>query len=240
MKNVYKKSIAAHIAVLLIIGLLFSKELQKQEKAINEIVEDLDELKEKIAKIEERLDKIEENLDRQFNEIDELEESLHPIGKNLDEIEDFNQQMDRILTELGKNDTEFLEMRENLLAVKQKLDISSLEEPQYVNILSIGDAVNLVDDAVPIYSDIYSVINKQNANSSLYGQSEARYICGIIMVKDEIVTEVDNMEDYELYKSIGFDVAGYNLVNQFSLNEEGNLISEMRCGADGVKSLYKH
>ena len=47
------------------------------------------------------------------------------------------------------------------------------------------------------------------------------------------------MDDYELFKSMGFNVTGYNLVNQFSLTEDGNLISELRCEADDIKVLFK-
>lgn len=43
------------------------------------------------------------------------------------------------------------------------------------------------------------------------------------------------MDDYELFKSIGFQVKGYNLVNQFSLDNGGSPISEFRCNKDDVK-----
>ena len=130
-------------------------------------------------------------------------------------------------------------MRENLLKVKEKIQISSEEDLKYANVLSIGDAVNLVDESVPIYKDIYSVYSGENATTSYYGQSEVRYIESIIMAEENLVIEVDNMNDYEMYLCDDFVIIGYNLVNQYSLAEFGNLESEFRCNKNDIRLIRK-
>lgn len=130
-------------------------------------------------------------------------------------------------------------MRENLLKVKEKLNISSEEDLKYANVLSIGDAMDLIDESVPIYKDIYSVYSGENATTSYYGQSEVRYIESIIMADESLVIEVDNMNDYEVYLCDDFVVIGYNLVNQYSLDEFGNLESEFRCKKNDIRLIRK-
>lgn len=114
------------------------------------------------------------------------------------------QEYELFLSESGKEELDYLEMRENLLKVREKLNISSEEDLKYANVLSIGDAVNLVDESVPIYKDIYLVYSEENATTSYYGQYEARYIEAIIMT-----------------------------------DENGNLITKLRCEEDGIKLIFE-
>ena len=213
--------------------------LAKLHNLVDEINHNLEEIHSNLEEIHSGLEDILDSLE-EFELLlsDRSEKTEENISQRLDEIErrlqDREEYLD-LLRNLDKDSFEYTEMCSNLLKVREKLNISSEEDHQYANILSIGDCVNLVDEDVPIYEDIYSVDRQENAVTSLYGTGEIRCIQSIIMSNQDMVTEVDNMDDYELFKSIGFEVKGYNLVNQFSLEEDGSLTSEFRCGKDAIK-----
>lgn len=212
-----------------------NQDLEKICLDLEEIDSDLGKMHSDMEDILDSLEKIELLLS---DRLEKTEENQKHISQRLDEIEQRLQDREEylnLLRNLDKDSFEYREMCSNLLKVREKLNISSKEDHQYANILSIGDCVNLVDEDVPIYEDIYSVDRQENAVTSLYGTKEIRCIQSIIMSNQDMVTEVDNMDDYELFKSIGFEVKGYNLVNQFSLEEDGSLTSEFRCGKDAIK-----
>ena len=128
-----------------------------------------------------------------------------------------------------------LECYSKLKKIKEKLNIS---EKHSKDILNIGDTVNLNDPNVSVFESGKSLENNQNVKTSLYGTSIFRCIRSIIMTKEDIVIEVDNMEDYKLFLSIGYVVIGYNLVNQYSLNEDGTLTDEFTCNDEDVKLVH--
>lgn len=205
----------------------------------DEFSNSFDELSNSVDELEANLDRLSnvlhEQMDTLSNDVEDLEKRVNRLYQNYL----IQQEYELFLSESGKEELEYLEMRENLLKVREKLNISSEEDLKYANVLSIGDAVNLVDESVPIYKDIYSVYSGENATTSYYGQSEARYIEVIIMTDENLVIEVDNMNDYEMYLRDGFVVIGYNLVNQYSLDEFGNLTKELRCEEDGIKLIFE-
>lgn len=191
---------------------------------VEEIQSDLEDISNSLEEIDQQLEKIEQKLEEADQDLEEIKQRLQEPEEHVDLSKD-----------LGKDSVEYLQMCNNLLEVREKLNISSEEDQQYANIPSIGDYVNLVDEDSPIYEDIYSVDRQENATTSLYGTGEIRCIQSIIMSNQEMVTEVDNMDDYELFKNIGFEVKGYNLVNQFSLAEDDSLTTEFRCEKDAIK-----
>ncbi len=213
---------------------------------VNQISKQLDELSNSFDELSNSVDELEATLDRLSND---LHEQMDTLSNDVEDLEKrvnrlyqnylIQQEYELFLSESGKEELEYLEMRENLLKVREKLNISSEEDLKYANVLSIGDAVNLVDESVPVYKDIYSVYSGENATTSYYGQSEARYIEAIIMTDENLVIEVDNMNDYEMYLRDGFVVIGYNLVNQYSLDEFCNLTKELRCEEDGIKLIFE-
>ncbi len=245
-----KKMVLLLSSSFIIGGLCKCYQLESQlSENTNEINEDLNEIKDKLDDISEGLDKLDniseglDKLDEKVAETDKILEYLKE-AKKAERLEDYENsshvfhqyaELNSLLVDLGITPKQYDQMYDNLLEVRKKLNISADENIKYANTLSIGDPVNLVDPDASIYADIYSLNHGENAATSLYGTSEIRCIKSIVMTNDEVVTEVDNMDDYELFKSIGFQVKGYNLVNQFSLDNDGSLISEFRCNKDDVK-----
>ncbi len=109
-----------------------------------------------------------------------------------------------------------------LLKVQKQLNISSEEENRYQKTFSIGDIVIVISDDAFLYSDIYS----SKKLSPYYGKLTLRCISAIILEKNGQKIKVDNMEDYEYYKSEGFKEIRYQLVNPYSLNKDGSLTVE--------------
>ena len=212
-----------------------SKQLDELCVSADELSNSDDELYNSVDELEAEIDiltTLHEQIDTLSNDVEDLEKRVNYLYQTYQEYELF-------LSESGKEELEYSEMRENLLKVKEKLNISPEEDLKYASVLSIGDAMNLVDESVPIYKDIYSVYSRENATTSYYGQSEARYIEVIIMTDENLVIEVDNMNDYEMYLHDGFVVIGYGLVNQYSLDENGNLTKELCCEEDGIKLIFE-
>ncbi len=150
---------------------------------------------------------------------------------NLEHFKLYEDEFYREYNSLLKN----LEGYFKLKKVKEKLNVSSNEEILYMTTPSIGDFVNLVSDDENIYRNNQDLENNQNGQTSLYGTSIFRCIRSIIMAKEDIVIEVDNMENYELFLNMGYVVTGYNLVNQYSLNEDGTLTDEFTCKNEDIK-----
>lgn len=124
----------------------------------------------------------------------------------------------------------YLKICNKLKNIQEKLDISE-EYERDQEIISIGDIVNLKNENTPIYESRDS----NNSTTSYYGTSELRCICSIVLAKDNYEIEVDNMDDYELFTELGFIVKRYNLINQYSLNKDGSLTTELYCNKDGVQ-----
>lgn len=127
----------------------------------------------------------------------------------------------------------YLKMCNKLKNVQEKLNISE-EYYKYQETPIIGDIVNLKNENTPIYESR----NSNNSTTSYYGTSELRCICSIVLTKDNYEIEVDNMDDYELFTELGFAVKRYNLVNQYSLNKDDSLTTEMYCDKDGVQLVH--
>lgn len=240
----FLKQIATTIGIeSLVIGLPMIILLNMISKRFDELEERVDRLAKKheeefIAlenQAEETLENWNEKLNNLEQQVDDLEERVDVLEEKF--LLQYNYEL--LLNELGKNDAEYAKMRENLLRVKEKLNISFEEDEKYANVKSIGDAVNLVDKDVSVYADMYSLYAQENATTSLYGTTEVRYIESIIMSDDNLVVEIESMDEYEIYLSEDFYVIGYNLVNQFSLDENGNLTNELRCEEDGIKLIYE-
>ena len=126
------------------------------------------------------------------------------------------------------------EITDDLLKVREELNVSIEEDTKYAKVISIGDYVNLMSENTRIYKDRPSLKKQENSMSSYYGTSLARCISSIDMTNGYEEITVYNMEDYELYQENGYSVIGYGLVNQYSLNEDGTLNVELRCDEDDV------
>ncbi len=218
-------SVITSLCISSVFPYLQEKQLTKKLVLIDDTLNDIND---SLDEIDARLDKMNARFDEMKVRVDELEVSFKEIEREVD-----------IMNGLGKDLDGYVEMKNNLLSIKPYLNISSYDREKKAEIISIGDIVNLVNSDVLVYRDVYSLYNKTNSILSTYGTSELRYIRSIIMVKDYMMVEVDNMDDYELYQDIGFSVIGYNLVNQFSLNDRRDLITECRCDKDSVKKLIK-
>lgn len=144
-----------------------------------------------------------------------------------------------LLETLEKTQEEYSKMRENHLKIKERLNISPYEDTLYSDIISIGDAIIPVDNSVPIYKTNEDLFYGTNYQTSYYGTKEIHLVSEIVMAKDYMITDVDNMEDYELFKSMGFDVVGYKTVNQYSLQEDGTLQEEGKFEKEGVSFAFK-
>lgn len=144
-----------------------------------------------------------------------------------------------LLETLGKTQEEYRKMSENLLNVKEKLKVSPYEDTLYSDIISIGDAILPLDDSVPIYATNEDLLEGTNYKTSYYGTREIILVSEMVMNKNDIITDVDNMEDYELFKSMGFQVIGVKGVNQYSLQEDGDLIEVGKYEKEGVSFAFK-
>ncbi len=174
------------------------------------------------------------------------ENKKQEIEKILQEKENSSKEQDKeieeylnILEKLGKTQKEYQQMKEALEIVKENVNVSPYEDTLYYDTISIGDEVFVIDDSVPTYVTKEDLAWGTNYKTSYYGTREIRLVSKIAMTKDYITTEVDNMEDYELLKSIGFSVVGYILVNQYSLKEDGSLEIEGRYEEIGVELVHK-
>lgn len=130
-------------------------------------------------------------------------------------------------------------MQENLLKIKEYLNVSPKEDTLYASVISIGDALILNEEGVPVYICNTDLRTGENYKTSYYGTSEIRLVKSIVMAKDNTEAEVDNMDDYELFKSLGFQVIRYILVNQYSLQEDGTLQEEGRYETEGLQFAYQ-
>lgn len=125
-----------------------------------------------------------------------------------------------------------------LSKLNEKLNVSPYEKNRYYYIESIGDYVNLVSNDVRGYKTIQDLKNQKNDVSSYYGTSEIRRIKTICMGNEDNEVKVDNMEDYEFYINEGYVVIGYELVNPYSLNNDGTLTTELYCEEDAIQLIY--
>lgn len=218
-------------------------EFKKIDKALSDITESIDDINNSIDDLKENLTDLEENVEK-LHEL--LEERYVDLENNLDktksELERIKYEINKKQEEqdlLGKSDSEYLEMLDNLRQVRNNLNISREEDLKYSEILSIGDIVNLVDDNKNIYQDIYSLYNLENEKTSYYKLNELRCIKSIVMTNNIDVLEASSMEEYETYLQNGYYVIGYNLVNQYSLNSSNYITSEGFVSYGAIRTLEK-
>lgn len=139
-----------------------------------------------------------------------------PLGHAIGQYTDFQEML------------AYLDSYVQLLKVRKTLEVSPYEESRYQNTLSIGDLVNLNSDDALIYENKKDLQNQENGKTSYYGTSELRCVLSLCLTKGEESVDVYNMDDYEYYINEGYVVTGSNLVNQYSLNSDGELIPEGR------------
>ncbi len=109
----------------------------------------------------------------------------------------------------------------NLAKLKEKLDVAPNEYYDYYSKASIGDYVNLKSNNTPIYD------YNGNKRTSLFKTSILRLISSIVLEKDGVEVTVYNMEDYSKYvNKSGFKIKGFNLINEYSLNDDNTLAIE--------------
>jgi len=162
----------------------------------------------------------------------DMSKKLEDINNKLEDLKklkDLQQEKrENLLNEIG------IDSYQKLVELHSKIILTPTYN-KYPNTIEIGDVVNLIDEDQTIYNDIYM----EDAMHSYYGCSEVRIILEIIMEKDGIIANINNMDDYEILVSLGYQIKGYTLGNQFSLNEDGNITTELRCKKDSVKTLLK-
>ena len=144
-----------------------------------------------------------------------------------------------LLETLEKTQEEYIQMRENLLKVKEELKVSPYEDTLYSEIISIGDAIIPIDDSVPIYATNKDLADGTNYKTSYYGTKEVLLVSEVVMQKNDAIASVDNMEDYELLKSIDFHEIGYKGVDQYSLQEDGSLVEVGKYETEGVLLVFQ-
>lgn len=156
--------------------------------------------------------------------------------------DDYDKKIEEYLTLLeilGKTQSEYQSMMKTLIKIKEALNVSPKENILYSDIISIGDATITIDNYVPIYATNEDLYNGTNYKTSYYGTKEIRLVSKIVMAKKDTIIEVDNMDDYELFKEIGFSVIGYKTVNQYSLQEDGTLKEEGEYEEESVRLVFK-
>ena len=179
-----------------------------------------------------------------------LIENTNKIEKNLKEKEAIELASDtydkeieeylQLLETLEKTQNEYQQMQEKLLRIKaEKLNVSPYEDTLYATTKSIGDFVIRNSSSVPIYTSNSDLLAGKNFKTAYYGTKEICLIKSIIMARENLVIDVDNMEDYETLKESGFSVTGYTLVNQYSLQEDGTLDIEGKCEEEGIQFAFQ-
>ena len=133
---------------------------------------------------------------------------------------------------------ELKEMREKLVEVQSKVVKNANYEEMESQDIMFGDVVNLKNENVSNYSDIYSAVYQQNGKKSYFGVSEERVVKSIFFTNGEDVQNSHTYEEYQTLLNNGYDVAGYKLVNQNSLDNE-RLIIEGRYSQDDVTLVRK-
>ena len=139
---------------------------------------------------------------------------------------------------LEKEEKEYQKMCEQLEKIRELLPISPLEEVKYKDIKSIGDYVIPTNNCIDIYKTDEDLQKQENSFPSYFGTKEMRLIKGIKMAKEDLLFTAHTMEEYELLKEYGFAVIGYELVNQYSLQEE-ILKEEGKFREEDIKLVYK-
>lgn len=227
-KKSWKKRIGFFYGISMLLTILFTK------NELNKIIKSEESMffKEKIASTNTECNEIPKEI--KINEI--------LVENDIAEADEFDKRVEeylKLLETLDKTQEEYTKMRENLFKIKEKLNISPYEDTLYADKISIGDEIILVDELVPAYMTNEDLLLGINYKTSYYGIKEIRLVSKIIMAKDYTTTEVDNMEDYELFKSMGYSVIGYNTLNQYSLGENGRLIEEGKYETEGVLLVFK-
>ena len=86
-----------------------------------------------------------------------------------------------------------------------------------------------------VYENIKDLKNDENQKLTTYGTSIIRGIKSIIMENGNYIEKVDNMDYYELLKEKGYIIIGYEVINPYSLNYDGNLSTEFYVKEDDTK-----
>jgi len=130
------------------------------------------------------------------------------------------------------------EMREKVTKLQSIISEKSEIQQSTSEDIMFGDVVNLENENVKSYADIYSATSKQNGLKSYYGVSEERVVESIFFSKGNEVINTYTYEEYQNALNNGYTLEGYTLVNQNSLGED-NLVIEGRYSKDSVKLVRK-
>ena len=132
------------------------------------------------------------------------------------------------------------ETREMLKNYKQELIQLKEALPQSDIVLSdmpnIGEWVNIENDDVTVYNDVWSAYKNQNGYNARYGDSIPRVVQSIGMAKDEeFANAKTNEEVIELQKQ-GYEAVVASLINPYSKSTKD---IEFRAPIDGLVSLER-
>jgi len=130
------------------------------------------------------------------------------------------------------------EMREKVTKLQSIISEKSEIQQSTSEDIMFGDVVNLENENVKSYADIYSATSKQNGLKSYYGVSEERVVESIFFSKGNERINTYTYEEYQNALNNGYTLEGYTLVNQNSLGED-NLVIEGRYSKDSVKLVRK-